>query len=169
MKLFHTLALFSAVVLTAMSAKAQDTTQTLPNIEIKDLNGNTVKVNELGNGKLTVISFWATWCGPCIKELDNVADVYPEWQEKFGAQVIAVSIDDARNSLKVKPVAKGHGWDYQILLDENKQFFTAMNGTNPPLTFVVSPAGHIVYTHQGYVEGAELELEKFLKEYTGKE
>lgn len=169
MKIKLILALLISVFALNTSSNAQDTTQTIPSLELKDLEGKTIKTEEISKGKLTIFSFWATWCGPCIKELDNISEVYEEWQKKYDLQLVAVSIDDARNSLKVNPKVKSHGWQYPVLLDENKLFFNAINGTNPPLTIVVSATGHIIYTHQGYVEGSEFEMEKIIKEYTGKE
>ena len=83
-------------------------------------------------------------------------------------KLVAVSIDDARNSKKVKPKVLGYGWTYQILLDENMDLARAMNVNNPPMTFIVDGTGKIVWSHQGYTPGAEEELEAKLKELSGK-
>ena len=56
----------------------------LPSIELKKLSGESVNLQSYGdNGKVTVISYWATWCSPCKRELDAIADVYPDWQEDY--------------------------------------------------------------------------------------
>jgi thiol-disulfide isomerase/thioredoxin len=131
---------------------------------IKKMDGSPVNIQEYGKtGKITIISFWATWCGPCIKELNNILDVYEEWQKKYGCELVAVTIDDSRNVPKVKPTVKAYGWPYTILLDENKDLARAMNVNNPPQTVLIDQYGIIVYVHNGYTEGAELELEAEIK------
>ncbi|MBU6325377.1 MAG: TlpA family protein disulfide reductase [Bacteroidetes bacterium] len=142
--------------------QAQDA---LPSMQIKDMDGNVVNVKDLADSShLTIISFWATWCGPCIKELDQIQQVYAEWQEKYKAQLIAVTVDDSRNTRKVKPMVIGRGWNYKVLMDENQDLARALNVNNPPMTFLINKKGQIVYSHQGYVPGAEDELEKKLQE-----
>jgi peroxiredoxin len=110
-----------------------------------------------------VISFWATWCTPCIKELNNIDEIYQDWQKKYGLELVAVSMDDARTSSKVQPVANSLGWSYLILLDENKDLARAMNVNNPPQTILIDQSGNIVYVHNGYTEGSEIELEEQIK------
>ncbi|MEN9512127.1 MAG: hypothetical protein RLZZ370_1946 [Bacteroidota bacterium] len=149
-------------LLSLQSLQAQEA---LPTMQIKDMDGNVVNVKTLADSNhLTIISFWATWCGPCIKELDQIQQVYAEWQEKYQAQLIAVTVDDARNTRKVKPMVIGRGWTYKVLMDENQDLARALNVNNPPMTFLINKKGQIVYSHQGYVPGAEDELEKKLQE-----
>ncbi len=156
------------VVFSANTMKANDTTKTqsatLPSVVVKKLDGTAVNIQEYAKmGKITIISFWATWCGPCIKELDNISELYPEWQEKYNLQLVAVSIDDSRNIPKIPTVVNGKGWDYTILTDENKDLARALNVNNPPQTILLDEKGNIVYVHNGYVEGNEYLLEEEIK------
>ena len=142
----------------------------LPSCEIKNMDGETINIlNYAQNGKITVFSFWATWCKPCIKELNNVADHAEDWAETYNVEVVANSIDVSRNIQKVKPLVNGLGWDYDILLDPNGDLQRKMNVTNPPVTFLVDLEGNIVYTHTGYLEGDEYELEDEIKKLIRKE
>ena len=149
-------------------AKAQDNKkgidkvlgeQKIPEVTISDMNGKKVNVADLGKtGKITVFSFWATWCKPCKKELDAINEVYDEWQKETGVKLIAVSIDDARSSANVLPTVNGKGWSYQVLLDVNWDFKRAMNVNNVPHTFIINGNGEIVWQHTSFAEGGELDL-----------
>ena len=131
----------------------------LPNVTLKDLNGKNVNISKLSNnGNPIVITFWATWCAPCIKEHNALNDVYEDWQDETGVKIYSVSIDDSRSTAKVKPVVEGKGWEFDILLDVNSDFKRAMNVSNPPHTFLIDGNGKIVWQHTGYVEGGEDEL-----------
>jgi len=104
--------------------------RTLPSVEVKTLDGDVFNMQKVENkGNPIVISFWATWCKPCKKELNNIAEVYEDWQDETGVKLIAISIDDTRSMSKVAP--------YTFLL----------NGKN-----------EIVWQHRGYMEGDEDEL-----------
>jgi cytochrome c biogenesis protein CcmG/thiol:disulfide interchange protein DsbE len=131
----------------------------LPNVTLTSLDGQHVQTGEISNdGKPIVISFWATWCSPCKRELNNIHDVYDEWVEETGVKLIAVSIDDARQVYKVAPYVNGRGWEFDVLLDPNGDFKRAMNVNNVPFTLLLTGDGEIVYEHNNYVEGDEEEL-----------
>ncbi len=141
----------------------QDVSQ-LPSIEMRKLSGETVDIQDYAsNGKVTVINYWATWCSPCKRELDAIADIYPEWQEKYNMELVAVTIDDARALAKVRPLVDSKGWPYEILSDSKQASQQALNFQTIPQTFVVDTEGNIVYTHNGYKPGDEYELEEVLE------
>lgn len=140
------------------SATAQET---LPDIDLYDLQGNKVNVADFGkNGKITIFNFWATWCTPCKKELNNIAYLYEDWQEDYDVEIVAVSIDDSRTKALVKSYVDGQSWDYTVLLDVNKDLQRLLNGQTVPFTVVTDRNGHIIEKHSGYVEGDEYILEE---------
>ena len=137
----------------------------LPKVLLKDMGGRTVSTDTLSNnGRPIIIDFFATWCKPCNRELDAIAEVYDEWQEETGVKIIAVSIDQAQNINKVKPLVANHGWDYDILLDPNGELKHALGIQMIPYVLIVDGRGRIVYRHNGYTDGAETELIEKVRE-----
>ena len=135
--------------------------RTLPKVDLKTLDNNTFNTSEFDNdGKPIVISFWATWCKPCIKELNNIAEVYEDWQDETGVKVIAISIDDTRNMSKVKPKVNALLWDYEVYCDPNGDLKRAMGVGSVPHTFLLNKNKEIVYQHTGYKDGDEYDLFK---------
>lgn len=144
---------------------APTTNGEIPSVEIKTLDGKTVNIQDyIGNGKITVISFWATWCSPCKKELDVLSDMYPEWKEDHGVEFLAISIDNARALSKVPAMVSSKGWEYTILSDANQDLQRALNFQTVPQTFLVDGEGKVIYTHSGYNPGDEYELEEKILE-----
>lgn len=140
---------------------------TLPqNIALRTLDGESVQSSVIKNdGKPVIISFWATWCKPCNLELNNIKEVYEEWQEETGVKLVAVSIDDARSANRVKPHVEANDWPYEVYLDQNRDFARALNaGNNPPYTYLINGEGEIVWQHTGYLPGAEDELIEKVRE-----
>jgi cytochrome c biogenesis protein CcmG/thiol:disulfide interchange protein DsbE len=136
----------------------------LPDTKIKSLQGNEVMFNSFGNTRDTavIISFWATWCIPCIQELNTIHDQYEDRQKETPFRFIAISLDDARTTQKVKPFVAGKGWPYEIYLDVNSDLKRALNIIDVPHILIIKN-GKIVYQHNGYVNGNEEELFEKLK------
>ena len=131
----------------------------LPAVTLKTLDGKTVNTETLSNdGKPFIIDFFATWCKPCNRELSAIAEVYDEWQEETGVKIYAVSIDQAQNINKVKPLVDQNEWEYDVLLDPNSELLKAFGGQMIPFVVVVDGKGNVVSKHSGYTDGAENEL-----------
>ena len=132
----------------------------LPSVTLKDINGKTVTTDTLSNGgNPMIISFFATWCKPCNRELDAISEVYEEWQEETGVKLVAISIDQAQNINKVKPLVDQHEWPFEtVLLDPNGEFKRQLGIQMIPYVLIVDGQGKIVYKHNGYTDGAEEEL-----------
>ena len=139
----------------------------LPSVTLKALNGQSVRTDTLSNnGKPFIIDFFATWCKPCNRELDAIAEVYEDWQEETGVKIYAVSIDQGQNINKVKPLVNNHGWPYEVLLDPNSDLKRALGIQTIPFVLIVDGQGNIVYKHNGYTDGAEEELINKVRELT---
>ncbi|MCB0661248.1 MAG: TlpA family protein disulfide reductase [Saprospiraceae bacterium] len=148
---------------------SQNDLKRLPDVEVKTLDGQTLNLADFGkNGKITVISFWATWCTPCKKELDAIADFYPDWKEEYDCELLAVTIDNSRQLAKVPVMVETKQWEYTVLAGDQNAVQTAFNFQTIPQTFLVDQEGNVVYTHSGYVPGDEYGLEEEIKKLAGK-
>ncbi len=147
------------VIFLVLMSFTSDGGRPLPKVDVKTLDGRVVSTSSFQNdGNPIIISFWATWCKPCIQELTTISDVYEDWQDETGVKLIAVSVDNSRTSGGVLPLVNGKGWEYEIYLDENGDFKRAMGVNVVPHTFLLNGKGEIVWEHTSFTEGSELEL-----------
>ncbi len=136
----------------------------IPSATVKTLDGRSFDTKNISNdGNPIIISFWATWCSPCKRELNTIHEDWDDWVDETDVKLVAVSIDDARNMAKVKPYVDGKGWDYDVLLDPNGDFKRALGVNNVPHTFLVDGKGKIVWQHNSYSPGDEEELRELVE------
>lgn len=139
--------------------------ENLPSVKIKSISGKEINFSDFGvlsKDTIVVVSFWATWCIPCIAELDNINDELTTWQKTKPFKFIGVSIDDSRTSTRVKPFIKGKGWQFDVLLDINSELKRAINVTDVPHVIIIKN-NQIVYRHTGYLVGQEQQLFEKIK------
>ena len=137
----------------------------LPSVTLRTIEGKTIDTAKLSNdGKPFIISFFASWCKPCNRELSNIAEVYEDWQEETGVKLYAISIDEAQNAQKVKPFVDNHNWEYEVILDPNSDFRRALGVAMIPHVFIIDGNGKIVESRSGYTEGSEGHLIEKVRE-----
>ena len=161
MKLLRTLLLAALV-----SSTAAAQTSTLPETVVKNLDNNAkVAFNKaIVPGRVTLVSFWATWCIPCKKEIKNVRSKMAEWKAEADFDYITVSIDESRAEGLVRSYAKSQGWDFPYYIDPNSDLKRSLNFQTVPFTIIVDKKGQVAYMKTGYEEGAEAEAFAKLKE-----
>lgn len=161
-----------ALALTTLSFGQEETPsendKQLASVQLKTMDGKTVNTADLGFKGPIIISFWATWCAPCKKELNAINDVYTDWQEETGVNLVAVSIDDEKTKNSVPVYVNGRGWEYLVLMDPNGDFKRAMGVNNVPHTFLIDQNGNVVYSHNNYAPGDEDKLYKEILKLTEK-
>jgi thiol-disulfide isomerase/thioredoxin len=153
------------------SVQAQDVSKKgdIAIANLKTIEGKSISSADFSNkGKPFVIDFWATWCKPCVAELNAINEDYSDWQEETGVKIIAISIDDSRTMGSVAPFIAGKGWDYEVYLDPNSDFRRAMNVNNVPHTFLFDGNGKIVSQHNTYNPGDEAKLYEEIKKLSAK-
>jgi peroxiredoxin len=133
---------------------------------LRDINGQETTLSSL-KGKVVVLSFWATWCGPCKEEMPHLQQMYTEMKDK-GLVVLSISTDDARSASKVKPFVMKMGYSFPVLLDRESTVIGAYNPSKTlPYTVVIDRNGEVVRRTSGYNPGDETELKAFLTTLVG--
>jgi thiol-disulfide isomerase/thioredoxin len=151
------------VVLVSAIAFAQDGKK-FPDVQLKTMDGKTVNTADIiGKNKYTFVSFWATWCGPCKREMDAISEVYTSWKNDYGLEVIAISIDDVRGAAKIPALVKQKAWEYTILIDGNASLQQILNFSSIPQSYLLDQNGNIIYAHSGYSPGDEFQIEDKIK------
>jgi len=161
------------VALFSLQVSAQDVhtdpnvAKKVPSVKLVDMKGKAVNTAELTANGPVIISFWATWCAPCKKELNTVHELYDDWVAETGVTLVAVAIDDEKTKSQVPVYVNGKAWDYVVLMDPNWDFKRAMGVNNVPHTFLVDKDGNIVYSHNNYAPGDEEKLYQELLKLSG--
>lgn len=132
-----------------------------PNFKLVNLNGKYVELDkETGNGPI-LLSFWATWCKPCLEEMVEFNKIYEQYKNK-GFNLLAISTDTEKSVAKVKPYIKSKGYDFPVLFDTNSEVARKYYAQQMPYTVLIDKSGNIIYTHLGYMKGDEIKLEKLI-------
>ncbi|MDO5509918.1 MAG: TlpA disulfide reductase family protein [Weeksellaceae bacterium] len=162
-KIWNSITLFSLIALLSVPVMAQE--NDLPSITLPDMYGKNVVIQDLAQiEEPVVMSFWATWCLPCIRELNTINDMIDDWRDETGVHFYAVSVDDSKTVARVNAMVNGKGWDYDVLLDTNNDLKRLLNIPTVPHV-VLLHKGKIVYRHAGYQPGAEMMLYEKIQEY----
>lgn len=125
-----------------------------PDFELKDLTGRTVKLSDL-RGKVVVMDFWATWCGPCRLSLPHIQKLHEDLQDKG---VVVLTIDLGEDAKTVLSYAEKNKMTLPVLLDEEDQVSPLYRVSAIPHTVVVDQKGQVVKVHTGFVPGQEKTL-----------
>lgn len=155
---------YSLIVLATLGLAFHQGHQHFPDVKVKNLQGNIIQTKSiLTPNKPIVVTFWATWCVNCLKELKTINDQYEQIQKETGATIYAVSTDDALPISNIQAFVKKKGWKFPVLIDHQKELQKGLAVTNIPHTFIIDKFGHIVYQHVGFKTGDDAEMIKVLK------
>jgi len=135
--------------------------KTAPNFKLMNLDGKYIELSkETGNGPV-LLSFWATWCKPCLEEMVEYNKIYEQYKEK-GFKLIAISTDTEKSIAKVKPYIKSKEYQFPVLLDTNGDVARKYYAQQMPYTVILDKNGNIVYSHLGYMKGDEKKVETLI-------
>jgi len=157
---------FFAVIIAMILVSCTSLQAQLPSVSLKTLSGETVDATTLSNGgKPFIVSFFATWCMPCIKEMTAVAKVYDTWKNESGVKYYAISTDQPQTASKVQPWIESKGFKFDVLLDSNAELARHFGVQSIPFILVFDGDGNLVHKHTGYKDGDENALYEVVKKY----
>lgn len=137
-------------------------TKRVPDFTLPDIDGKNFTLSKnFGQGPI-YISFWATWCKPCVEELKIIEKLYEKHKDK-GFRVYAINTEGPRASAKIKSFVKSSGITFKVLLDNDGEIFRRVfKGSNMPFTIMTDADGKIIFSAVGFKPGDEVEIEKLL-------
>jgi len=134
---------------------------TLPSVDVKTFEGESINIKDYtSNGKIQLVSLWATWCGPCKVELNALQKVEADWKEKYDVEIIAITLDNARSLKRAEALAKKQSWPYTFFTDAEGVLAGNLGVRGIPYSMLIDQSGNIISTSEGYYQGYEAEMEK---------
>ena len=150
------------VALMLLNVNAQAKTEAVPvkDFTLKSRAGDNVRLKEL-SGDVILINFWASWCGPCRKELPKLEALHQKYTD-LGVTIIGVNIDAdpelSKKLLKEFPVT------FTILYDPENTVSEDYEIESMPSTFLVDKKGLLRFRHNGYLSGYEDKYDAQIKQ-----
>ncbi|MEC7984440.1 MAG: TlpA disulfide reductase family protein [Myxococcota bacterium] len=140
-----------------------------PDFTLRDINKKKVSLSDY-KGKVVLLNFWATWCQPCQAEMPHLEAIYKDLKEE-GFEVLSISIDEARDASKVKPLIKRGKYTFTVLLDKQTKVIPLYHPEQTlPYNALIDREGNLVWTKLSYAPGEEKLLREKVEELlkTGK-
>ncbi len=138
-----------------------------PNFTLKSTDNKNVRLSDF-RGRLVLLNFWATWCGPCREEMPILDAIHKKY-EKQGFLVLAVNIDKpskglaGKKSKVVEKYLRDRPVSFPILLDPTNEVYKLYGVKSMPSTVIIDKDGHVRYVHKGYNSGDEDKYVKKIK------
>ena len=153
--------LFAVAALLALPAGSAVTNMsTAPDFTLHTLTGPNLRLQEQ-RGKVVLINFWATWCGPCQQEMPKLNQLYEKYRAA-GFVLLGVNVDE--DVKHANEVASRLGLKFPVLLDSEKSVSNLYQVSTMPSTVIVDRDGKVRYVHRGYLSGVEADYEKQIRE-----
>ena len=156
MQLFKRLILV-ATIFTAMYADKQRNIM-LPDLSVRLLDGKQVRLSALLEEGPLLVSFWATWCAPCKKEMIFLEEFHQKYNEN-SFRVLAISTDSPKSMSKVKSYIRAKKHTFLVGIDPSQDIAKKMNALLMPTTLILNKDRKVSWYHQGFIPGDEKEIE----------
>jgi peroxiredoxin len=151
--LIHRRSLMAVVLLAAAgAARAKAAPDALaPDFTLRQIDGANLRLGEQ-RGRVVMVNFWASWCGPCRVELPQLARLHDKYRGS-GFLLLGVNIDE--DAAAAKALAAKLGITFPILLDSKKEVVGSYDLNAMPATVLIDRDGRVRHLHRGYKDGVE--------------
>jgi len=146
-----------ATIFSAMYADKQRDIM-LPDLSVRLLDGKQVRLSALLEEGPLLVSFWATWCAPCKKEMIFLEEFHQKYNEN-SFRVLAISTDSPKSMSKVKSYIRAKKHTFLVGIDPNQEIAKKMNALLMPTTLILNKDRKVSWYHQGFIPGDEKEIE----------
>ena len=143
-----------------LASAAVATQAAAPDFTLKSMNGPNLRLAEQ-RGRVVMVNFWATWCGPCRQEMPQLDKLYQRYKAS-GFMLLGVNVDD--DVRKAGDVAAKLGVTFPVLLDTDKAVSKLYDLSTMPSTVLIDRDGKVRYLHRGYLAGYEDNYDKQIRE-----
>ena len=148
--------LFLALIVISSESYSQKVQTSL---RLNRIDGKKIQLKKYLDSGPILINFWATWCGPCKKEMIHL-DRFSRQFKKNDFSILSISIDTQRSLSEVKRYVRSKKYDFEVFIDPNQQIFKRLNGNIMPTNLLIDKNGHVVWMHYGYMPGDEVVMEQ---------
>lgn len=149
------------LTITTLLSASEEKEEKVSDFSLKELKGRQYKLSQ-NPSKVKVINFWATWCVPCLAEMNALKKLHAEFKSQ-GVDFIAISVDDNKSSAKVPAYVRARKLPFTILLDSDKTLYKKLHIANVPSLIVLNSDNKIIYRHSGFTSGDEVKLKKVIQ------
>ena len=146
-----------AIIFTAIYADQQRDIM-VPDLSVRLLDGKKVRLSALLEEGPLLVSFWATWCAPCKKEMIFLEEFHQKYNEN-NFRVLAISTDSPKSMSKVKSYIRAKKHTFLVGIDPNQEIAKKMNALLMPTTLILNKDRKVSWYHQGFIPGDEKEIE----------
>lgn len=153
------LVLLASVMFFISAAQAADVQGKAPDFTLKSSSGKNLKLSE-HRGEVVLLNFWASWCGPCRKEMPYLEQIQEKYSD-YGFTVMGVNVEE--DSSKAKKMLKDIPVSFPILYDTTNSVSKAYKVSAMPTTVIIDRDGNMRYLHKGYKSGDEATYKQWVK------
>ena len=154
------LVLCAAALAASAAVPAVAPTSSAPDFTLHSMGGPNLRLQEQ-RGRVVMINFWATWCGPCRQEMPHLNRLYDKYKAS-GFVLLGVNVDDDAGNAQA--VATKLGVRFPVLLDSDKLVSKLYDLSTMPSTVLIDRDGKVRFVHRGYLSGYEDVYEKQIRE-----
>jgi peroxiredoxin len=144
----------------SLAVQAVQTNAPAPDFTLHAMSGPNLRLQEL-RGRVVMVNFWATWCGPCRQEMPHLNRLHEKYS-RSGFVLLGVNVDD--DPQNAAAVAAKLGIQFPVLLDTDKKVSDQYDLMAMPSTYLIDRDGKVRYLHRGYLSGYEEQYEKQIRE-----